>query len=167
MRSVGNVGMAAVFAMLTILTNVACDEGTFTEIEQEPRPTVLGKDLVGENRLTHGAENLSSCNYFNAYAVPGITSPPTYWSPYFTLASHIGPVNYQAGAWPVGNTDLWGTLRFWGGLYPPYVQIEDVYIFNTSTQAYAPTCDCVANVEAKWSGWPSGSAVNGWICPGP
>lgn len=91
---------------------------------------------------------------FHAYA------PPDIWGMWTTISSHVGSVSYEISYSAVGNTLVVAQVRYWQGPGNGTQTVED---FRDDINV--DTADCVGNVEVRFKGVPTGSAVDGSISP--
>jgi hypothetical protein len=91
---------------------------------------------------------------FESYA------PPVVWGPWQVVASHAGSVNYEISVEPIGDTVIYGQVQYWKGNGGGNQVVED---FRESTNV--STSNSYANVEVRFKGIPTGTAVRGTIAP--
>jgi hypothetical protein len=110
--------------------------------------------LTGERERHLLNAKAFTMSQFNSYA------PPLLWGPWEGIASHIGSVAYEISYKAVGSTLVTAEVRYFKG---QGVGIQVIEGFTDETNV--TTADCVANIEVRFTGTPTGSAVEGLIIP--
>ena len=81
------------------------------------------------------------------------SAPPNSYGPWQTIASYGGEVNYTVTARPIGDTQVFGQVRF-GGQTESFTETVS---FRTPNEW--------GNVEARFKGVPLGTAIHGSVFP--
>lgn len=90
------------------------------------------------------------CSAYNAYA------PPWTWGSWYFIQDHIGEITFQVTASAVGDTQLFGEVRYATGGGWAQDPFGASHTFRTG--------NAVATVTVRFYGSPYGTAVNGRIC---
>lgn len=108
------------------------------------------KDLIS---LKSSAESLALTRSYIFYA------PPLVFSPWVVVGSHVGQITYTISFKPQGDTQIQAQVRYFENKNLPRVE-RDILSGTSIT-----TSDSVANVEMRFKGIPTGSAVDVSIVP--
>src|ERR1035437_6922989 len=91
-------------------------------------------------------------------AVPDLYAPPLVFGPWAVVTSHVGSVRYRITFEPLGDTTVFGQVRYFKYANLPKVE-EDIVSGDEIT-----TADVAANVELHFKGksWAS-SSLSGYF----
>ena len=87
-------------------------------------------------------------------SVPDLYAPPMVFGPWVVIASHIGSITYRINFEPVGDTLIFGQIRYFK--YRSFGKVEEEIVSGSQFV----TADVIANIEARFKGNPTGSAVS-------
>lgn len=87
-------------------------------------------------------------------------APPIAWGPWTIVGSHLGVVTFDIDYTALGDTLVMGEIRYFKGANSGVRVVEGFRDSVTIT-----TSNSVANVEARFKGVPTGSAVDISVTP--
>ncbi|MDG3075996.1 hypothetical protein [Bacillus halotolerans] len=119
------------------------------------------KKIRSNNQMNIATETISKQTFSKLPFKPEVSkqfsayAPPNFWGVWYTIESHIGPVDLSISYKAVGDTLVLGKVRY----FSENGKKEQEFIDSVQISCG----NAVDNVEVCFKGVPTGSAVEGWV----